>query len=404
MGDTIGGDAATTDTVGSFLAAVAAGRGIGPDLYSPEATLDATVPNWRYVVRGAEAIAAEYDNWFAAPAEFEELTRSTSTDGEVVTVPADLGRVRRSARCPSLPPAEAWSDDGRIESDVVFCGGRWPAGAARRDGSGDVIVPTVPTTAPGWPGRWRSCSTAPAGSATTDHPTHARAPSSSRSRSTASGASSSTCIRTTTSRCACRATSAAGRGGSGSRGLMDIAHRRHRPRHARRSAMGPKRLGRCAVDARRVELARPGRRSAGAGRTPPRASSTTARRMAAASWGWRDDLGLLPHRLRWQWFGPDQLAGERDLGFPEPVPRIAVEGWERFADRAPAALLGVVDELRRDATPLSDAALATPPDVPPRRLEVRQPRRRRSTAGRSSSIGPTPAKDRSAMNSPGTWR
>jgi hypothetical protein len=82
--------------------------------------------------------------------------------------------------------------------------------------------------------------------------------------------------------------------------------------------------------------------------------------MAARLWGWRDELELLPHRLRWEWFGPDQLNGERDLGFPEPVPRIAIEGWQRFADRAPAALCAVVDELRRDATPLSAAILETP--------------------------------------------
>lgn len=82
--------------------------------------------------------------------------------------------------------------------------------------------------------------------------------------------------------------------------------------------------------------------------------------MAARLWGWRDDDGFLPHRLRWQWFGVAQLEGERQLGFPEPVPRIAVDGWERFAARAPSGLRATVDELRRDATTLSKAILATP--------------------------------------------
>lgn len=82
--------------------------------------------------------------------------------------------------------------------------------------------------------------------------------------------------------------------------------------------------------------------------------------MAARLWGWQDDLGLLPHRLRWQWFGRAQLEGEQMLGFPEPVPRIAAEGWERFAGRAPAGLWSVIDELRCDASPLSEAILATP--------------------------------------------
>ncbi len=82
--------------------------------------------------------------------------------------------------------------------------------------------------------------------------------------------------------------------------------------------------------------------------------------MAARSWGWTDHLGLLPHRLRWAWFGPDQLDGEASLGFPEPVPRIAADGWRRFAARAPARIAAVVDELRRDTTPLSDAIRSTP--------------------------------------------
>ena len=76
--------------------------------------------------------------------------------------------------------------------------------------------------------------------------------------------------------------------------------------------------------------------------------------------GGHDDLELLPHRLRWGWFGIAQLDGERELGFPEPVPRIALEGWQRFAERAPARLRAIVDELRTDATPLSEAVLTTP--------------------------------------------
>ena len=82
--------------------------------------------------------------------------------------------------------------------------------------------------------------------------------------------------------------------------------------------------------------------------------------LAARSWGWRDDEGLLPHRLRWAMFGPDQLAEEARLGFPEPVPRFALDGWERFSERAPADVVAVVHELLRDTTPLSVAVQATP--------------------------------------------
>jgi hypothetical protein len=82
--------------------------------------------------------------------------------------------------------------------------------------------------------------------------------------------------------------------------------------------------------------------------------------LSARLWGFEDTFELLPHWMRWSWFGDAQLAGERDLGFPEAVPRIAVEGWERFAARAPRDVAAAVAELRRDATPLAGAVAATP--------------------------------------------
>ncbi len=82
--------------------------------------------------------------------------------------------------------------------------------------------------------------------------------------------------------------------------------------------------------------------------------------LAARSWGWKDDLGLLPHHLRWAWFGVDQLAGEAALGYPEAVPRIADEGWARFARLAPDDVVDVVTQLRHDPVPLSQALRATP--------------------------------------------
>jgi hypothetical protein len=82
--------------------------------------------------------------------------------------------------------------------------------------------------------------------------------------------------------------------------------------------------------------------------------------LAAPLWDYQGDMGLLPHRLRWAWFGREQLAGEERLGFPEAVPRIATEGWQRFAERAAPDVLEAVEALRRDTSPLSDALLATP--------------------------------------------
>ena len=114
-------------TVDSFLAAVAAGGGIPVELYGPDATLDATVPNWRFTVRGPEAIAAEYSRWFGFPGAFEELNRSPLPSGEVVTYLltwTESGVPHAAHHCHVL----TLGDDGRIASDVVFCGGVWPAG------------------------------------------------------------------------------------------------------------------------------------------------------------------------------------------------------------------------------------------------------------------------------------
>ena len=42
--------------------------------------------------------------------------------------------------------------------------------------------------------------------------------------------------------------------------------------------------------------------------------------MCARTWGWRDDLGLLPYAARWAWFGHAAIDAERALGWPERVP------------------------------------------------------------------------------------
>lgn len=82
--------------------------------------------------------------------------------------------------------------------------------------------------------------------------------------------------------------------------------------------------------------------------------------LCARTWGWRDDVGLLPYAARWRWFDVAALEGERMLGWPEAVPRIAAAGWERFAERVPVAVAGAVAELRHDVTPLAAALAATP--------------------------------------------
>jgi hypothetical protein len=82
--------------------------------------------------------------------------------------------------------------------------------------------------------------------------------------------------------------------------------------------------------------------------------------LSARLWGWEDDLGLLALDRRWSFFSSEAIEGERLLGFPEAVPRIAAEGWERFAERAPDDVRAVIDSLRVDPAPLVAAVRTTP--------------------------------------------
>lgn len=115
-----------TDVVDAFLGAVRAGTGIPADLYESDATLDATVPNWRFVRRGAQAIADEYGRWFGAPGEMEELERNLLPGGELAVYLltwSEAGVPHAAHHCHVL----RLGPTGRIASDTVFCGGRWPA-------------------------------------------------------------------------------------------------------------------------------------------------------------------------------------------------------------------------------------------------------------------------------------
>ncbi|MFP5319840.1 MAG: aminoglycoside phosphotransferase [Acidimicrobiia bacterium] len=100
---------------------------------------------------------------------------------------------------------------------------------------------------------------------------------------------------------------------------------------------------------------------------PARQHSTFLDHLAAfcaATWGWHDDAlsgpHLLPYEARWEWFGRPAIEGERHLGWPERVPRVADDGWHRFDERAPADVVHLVGQLRGDVTPLVAALRETP--------------------------------------------
>lgn len=115
----------TSGGVDAFLAGVTAGA-VTADLYADDAVLDAVVPEWRFSVSGPAAIAAEYGRWFAVPGHMEELRRHRTANGEVVEytlcwAESGVPHAARHVHVLDLAP------DGRIVSDHVWCGGRWPA-------------------------------------------------------------------------------------------------------------------------------------------------------------------------------------------------------------------------------------------------------------------------------------
>jgi hypothetical protein len=84
----------------------------------------------------------------------------------------------------------------------------------------------------------------------------------------------------------------------------------------------------------------------------------------ASTWGFRDDSltgpGLQPYAIRWAYFAKTTLDGEAAMGWKEPVPRIAAEGWARFWERAPRSTATIIEELWRESAPLAAALRSTP--------------------------------------------
>jgi len=113
-----------------FLDAIESATIPGSDLWSADAELDATVPNWRLHATGPDAIRAEYSRWFADPGSVHDLRRFAIADvaegaSEVVeyTLSWQENGVPHAAHHMHLLTVR----DDRIAADTVMCGGRWPA-------------------------------------------------------------------------------------------------------------------------------------------------------------------------------------------------------------------------------------------------------------------------------------
>ena len=81
----------------------------------------------------------------------------------------------------------------------------------------------------------------------------------------------------------------------------------------------------------------------------------------ATFWGWTDTVGLAPPHHRYLEFSPDGVSLEARRGWPDPVPRLIIDGWKRLAAIG-GPVAGPVIELACDPSPLVDA-LATAPQT-----------------------------------------
>ncbi len=109
-----------------FLTAIQTATIQACDAWSADATLDATVPNWRLHACGPDAIRAEYACGFAEPGQFGELRRCRlDGDGEVVEY--TLSWTENGVPHAAHHMHRLTVRDDQIVADTVFCGGRWPA-------------------------------------------------------------------------------------------------------------------------------------------------------------------------------------------------------------------------------------------------------------------------------------
>lgn len=113
------------DCVGDFLDCIEAASMPHCLAFADDVVLDATVPNWRMSVSGAEAVLETFAGWFADPGQFEEIRRTPVRGGEVVEFTLAWEEHGVPHACHQAHLIE--TRDGRIVRDTAFCGGRWPA-------------------------------------------------------------------------------------------------------------------------------------------------------------------------------------------------------------------------------------------------------------------------------------
>lgn len=109
------------DPIAAFLKALEAAAIEEVDIYADDAVLDASVPNWRFKVKGADAIRAQYAGWFSQPLTFVELRRLPVQDGEFLAYEVEW--LDEGVRTRTHHAHQMVVVDGKITADTLWCGG-----------------------------------------------------------------------------------------------------------------------------------------------------------------------------------------------------------------------------------------------------------------------------------------
>lgn len=93
--------------------------------FAADAILDATVPNWRFGVRGGREIEETLSGWYAQPGHLEQLTRTPLPGGELLELVLSWEEDGVPHTCHQAHVLQVTGD--AISRATVWCGGRWPA-------------------------------------------------------------------------------------------------------------------------------------------------------------------------------------------------------------------------------------------------------------------------------------
>lgn len=113
------------DAVSRFTRAIETASIPAAGAFAPGIVLDATVPNWRFRLQGAESVEAELGGWFADPGHFEELSVTALPDGALVQFVLTWEEDGEPHMTHQVHLLEI--RDGLIARDTAWCGGRWGA-------------------------------------------------------------------------------------------------------------------------------------------------------------------------------------------------------------------------------------------------------------------------------------